>query len=237
MHRALLLLPAVGAMFSAIAAAAEDPRQPLREAMVENQIIARGVSDPATIQAMRTVERHRFVSPDMARRAYDDNPLPIGYGQTISQPYIVAYMTEAIRPAKGQKVLEIGTGSGYQAAILAEIVDQVYTIEIVEPLALEAQKRLTELGYSNIHVRHGDGYHGWPEEAPFDAIVVTAGAETIPPMLVEQLRDGGRMIIPVGPQEHVQHLLLIEKKDGKLTQHKLFPVRFVPFTRSELNTP
>ncbi len=211
--------------------AAADEQQVKREMMVENQIIARGVSDPATLEALRRVERHRFVDADMERRAYDDRPLPIGHGQTISQPYIVAFMTEIVRPKKGQKVLEIGAGSGYQAAVLAEIVDQVYTVEIVEPLAKQATERMKELGYDNVHVRHGDGYYGWPEEAPFDSIVVTAAADYIPPKLIEQLKDGGRMIIPVGSPLRTQHLMLVEKKDGEVTTRNLMPVRFVPFTR------
>ncbi len=203
--------------------------------MFEKDIEARGVSDPATLRALRAVERHRFVDPELEARAYDDRPLPIGFGQTISQPYIVAFMTETIQPKPGQKVLEIGAGSGYQAAVLAEIVDQVYTVEIVPPLAKQAKERMKALGYDNVYVREGDGFYGWPEEAPFDAIVVTAAAEYIPPPLIEQLKEGGRMIIPVGSPLRTQHLMLVEKKDGQVTTRNLMPVRFVPFTRDRDN--
>ena len=203
--------------------------------MFEKDIEARGVSDPATLRALRAVERHRFVDPELEARAYDDRPLPIGFGQTISQPYIVAFMTETIQPKPGQKVLEIGAGSGYQAAVLAEIVDQVYTVEIVPPLARQAKERMKALGYDNVHVREGDGFYGWPEEAPFDAIVVTAAAEYIPPPLIEQLKEGGRMIIPVGSPLRTQHLMLVEKKDGQVTTRNLMPVRFVPFSRDRDN--
>jgi protein-L-isoaspartate(D-aspartate) O-methyltransferase len=205
----------------------------LRESMVKSQIQARGVKDAATLKAMRAVERHRFVPPNLAAHAYRDRPLPIGHGQTISQPYIVAFMTEVIRPRPGQRVLEIGAGSGYQAAVLAEVVDRVHTIEIIEPLARQAKERLAALGYANVEVRHGDGFHGWPEAAPFDAIVVTAAAEFIPPPLIGQLKDGGRMIIPVGSPLRTQHLMLVEKKGDKVTTRNLMPVRFVPFTRAE----
>jgi len=208
-------------------------RQAERDRMVNNQIIGRGVKHEATLQAMRKVERHRLVPVAQRQNAYSDSPLPIGYGQTISQPYIVAFMTESIVPAKGQKVLEIGTGSGYQAAVLAEIVDEVFTIEIIKELGERAKKDLVEMGYENIHVKIGDGYYGWPEHAPFDAIVVTAAAEYIPPPLIEQLRDGGRMIIPVGSQFMTQQLVLVEKTDNKVRSRNLMPVRFVPFTREK----
>lgn len=201
--------------------------------MVNNQIIARGIKHKATIEAMKKVERHKLVPSNMRIRAYDDSPLPIGFGQTISQPYIVAYMTEVIKPEKGQKVLEIGTGSGYQAAVLAEIVSDVYTVEIVSELAERAQKDLQGLGYKNIHVRSGDGYHGWPEHAPYDAIIVTAAADYIPPALIEQLKEGGRMIIPVGSQFMTQQLVLVEKHKGKVRSRNVMPVRFVPFTRGK----
>jgi protein-L-isoaspartate(D-aspartate) O-methyltransferase len=210
---------------------AQYPRQSERNQMVSAQIEARGVKDPATLKAMRTVPRHLFVPSGEASRAYYDSPLPIGYGQTISQPYIVAYMTEAIQPKENFKVLEIGTGSGYQAAVLAEIVDKVYTIEIVKELGEQATSRLKTLGYGNVEVKIADGYHGWAEHGPFDAIVVTAAAEFIPPPLIEQLAEGGKMVIPVGSPFMVQTLMLVEKKNGKARSKSLFPVRFVPFTR------
>lgn len=201
--------------------------------MVRTQIAARDVTDPATLRAMRTVPRHRFVPESWLDAAYDDRPLPIGYGQTISQPYIVAYMTELVRPKRGQRVLEIGTGSGYQAAVLAEIVDSVFTIEIITELANEATARLKNLGYKNILVRNADGYYGWQEKGPFDAIVVTAAAEHIPPPLIEQLKDGGLMVIPVGTPFLVQMLTLVEKRGRDYTTRSLIPVRFVPLTRGK----
>jgi len=201
--------------------------------MVEKQIELRGIEDNSTLAAIQAVERHRFVPESLVSDAYLDRPLPIGHGQTISQPYIVAYMTEVVKPKPGHKVLEIGAGSGYQAAVLAEIVEEVYTIEIIEALASQAAERLKKLGYDNIHVRNADGYYGWPEEAPFDAIVVTAAADHIPPPLIDQLKDGGRMIIPVGSPLRVQQLMLVEKSDGETTTRNLMPVRFVPFTRDD----
>ena len=202
-----------------------------RERMVKRHLEARGITDKNTLRAMRKVERHLLVPKEMQKHAYEDQPLPIGKGQTISQPFIVAFMTQAIQPKAGMRVLEIGTGSGYQAAVLAEIVSEVYTIETVEELAARARKDLTEMGYKNIHFKVGDGYHGWEEHAPFDAIIVTASPEEIPPRLVEQLKEGGKMVIPVGPAAD-QHLKLIEKKNnGKITKKDLLPVRFVPFTR------
>ncbi len=202
--------------------------------MVEQQIKARGITDEATLQAMAAVERHRFVDGAMSERAYEDRPLPIGHGQTISQPFIVAYMTEIVQPKPEHRVLEIGAGSGYQAAVLAEIVEKVYTIEIVEPLAKSAGALLQELGYDNVEVRHGDGYYGWPDAGPFDSIVVTAAASYIPPPLIEQLKEGGRMIIPVGSPLRTQQLMLVEKKEGGEVQTRsLMPVRFVPFTRTD----
>jgi protein-L-isoaspartate(D-aspartate) O-methyltransferase len=213
-------------------ALAGDAYQSKREAMVRTQIAERGVKDMATLQAMRAVPRHLFVPPHLADSAYEDRPLPIGYGQTISQPYIVAYMTELIRPQAGHKVLEIGAGSGYQAAVLAEIVKQVYTIEIVPELGHAARERMQQQGYRNVHVRVADGYDGWPEQAPFDAIVVTAAADYIPPPLIRQLKDGGRMVIPVGSPFLVQMLMLVEKQKGSVKTTSLLPVRFVPFRRS-----
>lgn len=199
--------------------------------MVQHQIKKRGVSNAATLLALKKVQRHLFVPENYKRNAYQDSPLPIGYGQTISQPYIVGYMTAIIKPKPDFKILEIGTGSGYQAAVLAEIVDQVYTIEIIKELGEAATERLKQLGYTNVDVKIADGYYGWEEEGPFDAIVVTAAAEFIPPPLIQQLKDGGKMIIPVGSPFLVQHLMLVEKKKGKITSKSLFPVRFVPFTR------
>lgn len=204
-----------------------------REKMVRTQIEWRGVSDEATLYAMRKVKRHLFVPANLIDNAYDDRPLPIGYGQTISQPYIVAYMTELVKPNKKSKILEIGTGSGYQAAVFAEIIGSVYTIEIIPELCLSAEKRLTKLGYKNIYTKNADGYYGWKEHAPFDAIIVTAAAEYIPPPLIEQLKDGGRMVIPIGSPFQTQMLMLVEKKNNKLTTKTLMPVMFVPFTRSK----
>ncbi|MGQ7868479.1 protein-L-isoaspartate(D-aspartate) O-methyltransferase [Sunxiuqinia sp. sy24] len=204
-----------------------------RKQMVRMQIQARGIHDQEVLEAMRTVPRHQFVPLDYLAEAYRDGPLPIGYGQTISQPYIVAYMTEQVRPKSDFKVLEIGTGSGYQAAVLAEIVDSVYTIEIVEALGQAARQCLRDLNYNNVRVKIADGYYGWAEAGPFDAIVVTAAANYIPPLLIEQLKDGGRMIIPVGSPFQVQMLKLIEKKQDKVRTKNLLPVRFVPFTRQD----
>ncbi|HUW93961.1 MAG TPA: protein-L-isoaspartate(D-aspartate) O-methyltransferase [Bacteroidales bacterium] len=202
-----------------------------RRRMVETQIVARGITDAATLRAMRTVPRHLFVPPEAARNAYTDGPEPIGYGQTISQPFIVAYMTELVRPAKGKTALEIGTGSGYQAAVLAEIVDTVYTIEIVRELATEAAARLRILGYQNIVAKYGDGYKGWPEHGPFDIIIVTAAADHIPQPLKDQLAEGGRLVMPVGNPATVQQLILLVKRKGKITETHLEPVRFVPLKR------
>ena len=203
----------------------------MRENMVRTQISNRGISHKPTLNAMLKVERHLFVPADQQRRAYDDGPLPIGYGQTISQPYIVAYMTQIIEPKPGDIILEIGAGSGYQAAVLAEIVEKVYTIEIIPELGSQAKERLHRLNYKNVEVITGDGYHGLNQHAPFDAIVVTAAAEHIPPPLIGQLKEGGKMIIPVGSPFMVQSLMLVEKKDGKISTKSLMPVRFVPFTR------
>jgi len=196
--------------------------------MVENQIIRRGVRDPLVLEAMRKVPRHVFVPETFRSFAYEDEPLPIGHGQTISQPYIVAYMTEALGLKGGEKVLEIGTGSGYQAAVLAEIAKEVYTIEIVKPLYENAQALLQKLGYSNVFCRCGDGYRGWPEKAPFDAIIITAAPNRIPEPLVEQLKEGGRMVLPLG--EGWQELIVIYKRKGFLEERRLIPVRFVPMT-------
>ncbi len=197
-----------------------------REKMVESQIKNRGVKDPRILEAMKKVPRHRFVSREMIPYAYSDEPLSIGQGQTISQPYIVAYMTEILQLTGKERVLEIGTGSGYQAAILAEIVKEVYTIEILEELSLKAQKILRQLGYKNIYFKIGDGTLGWPEHAPYDGIIVTAAPSKIPEALQEQLRISGRMIIPVGST--FQELVLIFRGKKKFKRKKLLPVRFVP---------
>lgn len=204
-----------------------------REAMVRTQIESRGVKNTTVLAAMREVPRHLFVPANEASAAYEDHPIAIGYGQTISQPYIVAYMTEIIEPKPDHVVLEIGTGSGYQAAVLAEIVSKVYTIEIIEELGKQAASRLSKLNYKNVQVKTGDGYFGWKEHAPYDAIVVTAAAEHIPPSLTEQLKDGGKMIIPVGSPFMVQQLMLVEKKNGKLRTKNMMAVRFVPFKRNQ----
>jgi protein-L-isoaspartate(D-aspartate) O-methyltransferase len=226
LDRILILIPFL------LAAAAEDAGYASRrEAMVRIQIAARNVTDSATLRAMGSVRRHLFVPEASRADAYDDRPLPIGYGQTISQPYIVAYMTAAVLPRRDHRVLEIGTGSGYQAAVLAAIVQKVFTVEIVPELGSAARERLKDLGCRNVEVRIADGYHGWPEQAPFDAIVVTAAAEYIPPPLVQQLKDGGRMIIPVGSPFFVQTLMLVEKTEGEIRTTQLMPVRFVPFRR------
>ncbi len=204
-----------------------------RELMVKTQLESRGILHSKTLNAMRKVPRHLFVPENLRSDAYTDGPLPIGDGQTISQPYIVGYMTQELQLKPSDRVLEIGTGSGYQAAILAQIVDSVYTIEIVNSLARTAKERLRQLGYNNVIVKQGDGYEGWPAKAPFDAIMVTAGAATIPQPLVDQLKEGGRMIIPVGPQHAVSHLVLLKKTNYEVTRKKLIPVRFVPFTREK----
>lgn len=202
-----------------------------REKMVTQQIISRGVADQPTLQAMRKVPRHLFVPKEYESEAYDDNPLPIGYGQTISQPYIVAYMTEVAKPDPSKTALEIGTGSGYQAAVLAQTVKSVYSIEIVPELAKESAERLRMLGYKNVTVKNGDGYKGWKEFSPFDIIIVTAAAEEIPQPLIDQLAENGRLVIPVGPPMAVQELILLVKKNGKIEKSRLTFVRFVPFKR------
>jgi len=205
-----------------------DPNRKNREKMVADQIEARGVVDERVLEALRKVPREAFVREEDMAMAFYDGPLSIGYGQTISQPYIVAYMTEALGIEPEDRVLEIGTGSGYQTAVLAELASEVFTIEIVEPLALRAKDILTRLGYKNIHFRIGDGSAGWPEEAPFDAIMITAAPPSVPDTLVDQLADGGRMIVPVGRYE--QYLELIEKKDQEVHRRRLIGVRFVPMT-------
>ena len=200
--------------------------------MVEQQIADRGIEDPLVLETMRTVPRHELVPTTSVGMAYSDRPLPIGHGQTISQPYIVAFMTELLELKPDDKVLEVGTGSGYQAAVLAEIVDHVYSVEIVEPLAQRARGVLSELGYDNVHIRIGDGYKGWQEHAPYDAIIVTASPSDVPPPLKEQLAEGGRMVIPVGGPVF-QKLVLLRKKDGQVKQTDVTSVRFVPMIDEE----
>ena len=206
----------------------------LRKAMVKTQIESRGVKDEDVLSVMRDVPRHLFIDESLWPKAYSDGPLPIGHGQTISQPYIVAFMTELLRPDTHHMVLEIGTGSGYQAAVLAKLVHHVYTIEIVPELGRNAKATLKRLGYDNISVRVGDGYKGWPEEEPFDRIIVTAAPEKVPEALVDQLKPGGRMVLPVGPRWWGQDLLVIEKDErGKVVRKNTIPVRFVPMVRQE----
>jgi protein-L-isoaspartate(D-aspartate) O-methyltransferase len=200
--------------------------------MVRDQIEARGIADQKVLSALRKVPRHLFVPSDLRGRAYGDHPLPIGFGQTISQPYIVALMTELLGLKKGARVLEIGTGSGYQAAILAEVVDQVFTVEVIPQLASRAEKTLRDQGYRSVRVSHRDGYYGWEEFAPFDAIIVTAAAEFVPPPLIRQLKVGGLMCIPVGPPFSVQDLFLVKKRSAKdIETQVITQVAFVPLTR------
>jgi protein-L-isoaspartate(D-aspartate) O-methyltransferase len=200
-----------------------------RQQMVQKQLMPRGIKDQRVLDAMAKVPREEFVAPESRALSYEDGPLPIGSGQTISQPYIVAFMTEQLRPKPSDRVLEVGTGSGYQAAILAELVSEIYSIEIVEPLAKNAETTLQRLGYKNVHLKIGDGYKGWPETAPYDAIIVTCAPDKVPQPLVDQLKDGGRMVIPVGDRL-AQQLYLLEKKNGQLKQSATLPVRFVPMT-------
>jgi len=198
--------------------------------MVEFQVQKRGITNPQVIEAMLNVKRHLFVPDSVKKHAYQDSPLPIGFNQTISQPYIVAFMTEALKLKPEEKILEIGTGSGYQAAVLGQIVREVYSIEIIPELARNAERILKELDYSNVHVKEGDGYEGWPEKSPFDAIIVTAAPDQIPQVLVSQLKiPGGRMIVPVG--SNYQELILIEKTDDGIKTKSLLPVRFVPMVK------
>ena len=214
---------------------ARDPYEGARAEMVERQLRGRDIRDDRVLAAMRRVPRHRFVPAELQELAYGDRPLPIGFDQTISQPYIVAYMTEVAGVAPGEKVLEIGTGSGYQAAVLAELAREVYTIEIVPGLAQRAQLVLRELGYANVHTRTGDGYAGWPEHAPYDAIVVTAAPDHVPPALVEQLAVNGRMVIPVGRGE--QEMRIITRTSSGVVEQKTIPVMFVPLVRDTAPRP
>ncbi len=210
------------------ASSAEQKLLSFREQMVREQLEGRDIKDLRVLEAMRRVPRHRFVPEQLVESAYEDNPLPLILGQTISQPYIVAYMTQVLAMRGGERVLEIGTGSGYQAAILAEIASEVYTIEILPELALQAQSLLDSLGYTNIHVRTGDGYMGWPEAAPFDRVIVTAAPDHIPQPLIDQLAPGGKMVIPVGRLD--QDLILLEKNEKGVSRKSMIPVRFVPMT-------
>ena len=196
--------------------------------MVDEQLARRDVHDQRVLEAMRRIPRHLFIPLENRDEAYADNPVPIGFGQTISQPYIVGFMSQILKIKGGEKILEIGTGSGYQAAVLAELGAEVFTIEIIEPLAKEAEVRLQSMGYKNIHVRSGDGYQGWPEHAPYDDVIVTAAPEHIPQPLIDQLAEGGHMIIPVGGM--MQELILLEKKPEGLRKTAVLPVRFVPMT-------
>ena len=238
---ALALALAATVPFAAPAAAQEEraqERAAMVQAIEEHARLVPGAAeaggiDPAVLQAMRDVPRHEFVPEDVRSHAYEDRPLPIGHGQTISQPFIVALMTDLLDVEPGDEVLEIGTGSGYQAAVLSPLAGRVYSIEIVPELGRRAGEVLDELGYANVETRIADGYYGWPEVAPFDAIVVTAAASHIPPPLVEQLEPGGRMVIPVGGPFSTQQLMLVEKlPDGGITTRQLLPVQFVPFTRA-----
>lgn len=199
-----------------------------RDSMVASQIIARGIRDPLTLAAMRQVPRHLFVPPGLVAEAYRDHPLPIGHGQTISQPYIVAFMTEALGLKGGETVLEVGAGSGYQSAVLSRIAARVFGIEIVEPLAREAKLRIAKLGYTNVEIRAGDGYAGWPAHAPFDAIMVTAAAPRVPEPLKQQLKDGGRLILPIG--DYVQELMIVTRRGSRFEERNVLGVRFVPMT-------
>ena len=207
-----------------------DPFLTLREHMVEFDIELRGVKDPEVLRAMRNVPRHEFVLPDYLEVAYADHPLPIGYGQTISQPYIVAAMTELLRLKRGDRVLEVGKGSGYQAAVLAELTDEVYSVEIIEELYKISAETLSRLGYQQVKTQHADGYYGWEEFAPYDAIIVTAAPDHIPQPLVRQLKDGGRLVVPVGPRGAFQTLWLIEKHGEEVTSKSIMGVVFVPLT-------
>jgi len=201
----------------------------LRAAMAQNQLRAGGIRNPRVLEAMAKVPRHQFVPPLLLPDAYEDEALPIGHGQTISQPYVVAFMTEKLEPKSADRVLEIGTGSGYQAAVLAELVQEVFSVEIIKELAEEAGRALNHLGYQNVRIKCGDGYLGWPEHAPFDSVIVTCAPDHVPQPLIDQLKEGGRMIIPVG-EGYDQKLFLLEKKGGVVRQTAVLPVRFVPMT-------
>jgi protein-L-isoaspartate(D-aspartate) O-methyltransferase len=227
-----------GSAAAAVARIGTDPFNVARQQMVLSQLTtpSRGITNARVIMSMCTVPRHEFVPAASRAQAYQDRPLPIGYGQTISQPFIVAFMTQELEPKPTDRVLEIGTGSGYQAAVLATIVAEVYSIEIVEDLAARAAADLKRLGYTNVHVRAGDGYKGWSEAAPFDAVIVTCAPERVPQPLVDQIKDGGRVVIPVGPLAN-QELVLLRKHKGKLERHAVLPVQFVPMTGKAQEKP
>lgn len=226
----VVLLGLAGAMLSnTILAQSQDRWQAARAKMVQDEIAGRGIQDPAVCQAMRDVPRHKFVPSDQRKYAYYDMALPIGHGQTITSPFVVAFMTETLEPKPNDRVLEIGTGSGYQAAVLSRIVDTVYSIEIVEPLGRRAAKALEQVGYDNVHTKVGDGYQGWPEHAPFDKIIVTCSPEEVPPELVKQLKEGGRLVIPLG-ERYQQMLYLFRKVNGELQKERLESTFFVPMT-------
>ena len=242
MRPALILMPqahntdvtrsAVLFMSVALILRAQDPFGARRERMVRDQIVSRGIQNEAVLNAMRVTPRHSFVPPDVWSLAYEDHPVPIGYGQTISQPYIVAFMTEMLDVRKEHRVLEIGTGSGYQAAILSVLAKEVYTVEIVAQLAASATDTLKRLGYKNVFVRQGDGYHGWPQKAPFDRIILTAAPPELPQIIVNQLKPGGKLLAPVGRTVLDQQITLVEKAaDGKITTRSVLPVRFVPMVK------
>jgi len=235
MMNMLLMLIATQLAVTAASKDGEDTYRTARERMVRTQVKQRGVRDADVLEAMRTVPRHRLVPPVYVSRAYRDTPLPIGHGQTISQPYIVGLMTELLEVDSESRILEVGTGSGYQAAVLSRIVKEVVTVEIIKPLADRARGDLRDLGYSNITVIHADGYYGQPGKGPFDAIIVTAAAEHIPPPLIEQLKPGGRTAIPVGRMGWTQNLVLLVKdaRTGKVTTKNILPVTFVPLTRAD----
>jgi protein-L-isoaspartate(D-aspartate) O-methyltransferase len=225
-----MVLTAAGLVSPPLAGATDDPFAPARQRMVaELASLGRGITNARVLAVMGKVPRHEFVPEHLRSQAYQNRPLPIGHGQPISEPYVVAFMTEQLEPKPADRVLEIGTGSGYQAAVLAELTAEVYTIEIIKNLANQAAATLQRLGYTNVHTRAGDGYKGWPEAAPFDAIIVTCAPEKVPQPLIDQLKDGGRMIIPVGSLRN-QELVLLRKHDGKLDRQAVLPIHFVPMT-------
>ncbi|MDZ7778414.1 MAG: protein-L-isoaspartate(D-aspartate) O-methyltransferase [Gemmatimonadota bacterium] len=226
-----LTLALIGLGLPGSAAAQADPYTEERERLVAEHIEGQQVDDPAVLAAMREVPRHLFIPEERRGYAYEDRPVPIGYGQTISQPSLVAYMTQLLELEPGMRVLEIGTGSGYQAAVLGAILDDVFTVEIIEELARRGGGNLREAGYGHVRVRHADGYYGWEEHAPYDAIIVTAAADHVPPPLIDQLKDGGRMVIPVGSPFRTQTLMLVTRDGEDTLTESLLPVRFVPLTR------
>jgi protein-L-isoaspartate(D-aspartate) O-methyltransferase len=221
--------------YEAKLAVAQDAHARAREGMVKNQLMAGGITDPEVLKAMSDVPRHEFVPATVRPFAYVNGPLPIGHGQTISQPFIVAFMTQALELGRDDRVLEVGTGSGYQAAILGKICKEVYSIEIVPELAQSSEQLLARLGFENVHVKAGDGYLGWPEKAPFDAIIVTCAPDHVPEPLVNQLKEGGRLIIPLGEEGTIQQLVLLRKVEGKILKENMLDVRFVPMTGKATN--